>query len=261
MERVQDEGYAASITDRCLTYYEKLGKKSGIATCAGVLLEILHVRTARAHDLLASRFSKYDYLKKDVSEAVDELAALVVAHSTDSFAKTMSTLAHIYHVALRDEFYRARDLFLTANIQFEIVTASPALLVRYNRTVAQIHALLFLAPRPMPAEEIADVLVVARSNVSNSLRELQNYNLVRVVHLLGDRRRGSGPRVASFPRGSQAPPDHPVAPHLQDGAQYLVGRATDAPEEDRARPCPLPQASGRRRGSRGDRGRLERGGV
>lgn len=57
-----------------------------------------------------------------------------------------------------------------------------------NRTVAQIHALLFLSGRPMHAEEIADVLVVARSNVSNSLRELVNLNLVRVVHLLGDRR-------------------------------------------------------------------------
>ena len=57
-----------------------------------------------------------------------------------------------------------------------------------NRTVAQIHALLFLSSRPMNAEEIADVLVVARSNVSNSLRELQNFNLVKVVHILGDRR-------------------------------------------------------------------------
>jgi DNA-binding transcriptional regulator GbsR (MarR family) len=57
-----------------------------------------------------------------------------------------------------------------------------------NRTVAQIHALLFLAGRPMHAEEIADLLQVARSNVSNSLRELQNWNLVRMVHLVGDRR-------------------------------------------------------------------------
>lgn len=57
-----------------------------------------------------------------------------------------------------------------------------------NRTVAQIHALLFLSGRPMHAEEIAETLVVARSNVSNSLRELLNYNLVRVVHLLGERR-------------------------------------------------------------------------
>jgi DNA-binding transcriptional regulator GbsR (MarR family) len=57
-----------------------------------------------------------------------------------------------------------------------------------NRTVSQIHALLFLLGRPMHAEEIADALQVARSNVSNSLRELQNWNLVRVVHLVGDRR-------------------------------------------------------------------------
>jgi DNA-binding transcriptional regulator GbsR (MarR family) len=57
-----------------------------------------------------------------------------------------------------------------------------------NRTVAQIHALLFLSGRPMHAEEIAEILTVARSNVSTSLRELMNLNLVRVTHLLGDRR-------------------------------------------------------------------------
>jgi DNA-binding transcriptional regulator GbsR (MarR family) len=57
-----------------------------------------------------------------------------------------------------------------------------------NRTVAQIHALLFLLGRPLHAEEIAESLAVARSNVSNGLRELQNWNLVRVVHRMGDRR-------------------------------------------------------------------------
>src|SRR3979411_2931466 len=57
-----------------------------------------------------------------------------------------------------------------------------------NRTVAQIHALLFVSPRPLPADEIADTLAVARSNVSTSLRELQGWRIVRVVHVLGDRR-------------------------------------------------------------------------
>ncbi|HTD29904.1 MAG TPA: MarR family transcriptional regulator [Xanthomonadaceae bacterium] len=57
-----------------------------------------------------------------------------------------------------------------------------------NRTVAQIHALLYLSGRPLHAEEIAEILLVARSNVSNSLRELQSLNLVRVTHLVGDRR-------------------------------------------------------------------------
>lgn len=57
-----------------------------------------------------------------------------------------------------------------------------------NRSVAQIHALLYLSPRPVPAEEIAEALNIARSNVSTSIRELQSYELISVVHVLGDRR-------------------------------------------------------------------------
>lgn len=57
-----------------------------------------------------------------------------------------------------------------------------------NRTVAQIHALLYLSGRPLTADDIVETLGVARSNVSNSLKELQSWKLVRVSHVLGDRR-------------------------------------------------------------------------
>lgn len=57
-----------------------------------------------------------------------------------------------------------------------------------NRTVAQIHALLYLSPEPLNAEQIVEALGVARSNVSNSLRELQGWGIVRIVHVMGDRR-------------------------------------------------------------------------
>ena len=57
-----------------------------------------------------------------------------------------------------------------------------------NRTVAQIQALLYLSPEPMHADEIVELLSVARSNVSTSVRELQSYGLVRMTHVLGDRR-------------------------------------------------------------------------
>ncbi len=57
-----------------------------------------------------------------------------------------------------------------------------------NRTVAQIHALLYLSPGPLTAEDIATTLSVARSNVSMSLKELQSWGLVSVGHHLGDRR-------------------------------------------------------------------------
>lgn len=57
-----------------------------------------------------------------------------------------------------------------------------------NRTVSQIHALLYLSPTPLAAEEITETLSVARSNVSTSLKELQNWGLIRVTHVMGDRR-------------------------------------------------------------------------
>lgn len=57
-----------------------------------------------------------------------------------------------------------------------------------NRTVSQIHALLYLSPNALTAEEIAESLSVARSNVSTSIKELQGWNLIAVEGVLGDRR-------------------------------------------------------------------------
>ena len=57
-----------------------------------------------------------------------------------------------------------------------------------NRTMAQVHALLFISPKPLNAEDIVGALGVARSNVSTSLRELQGWDIVRMVHILGDKR-------------------------------------------------------------------------
>src|SRR5579864_7615337 len=57
-----------------------------------------------------------------------------------------------------------------------------------NRTVAQVHALLYLSAEPLTAEDITEAISVARSNVSTSLRELQNWQLVQATHQMGDRR-------------------------------------------------------------------------
>lgn len=57
-----------------------------------------------------------------------------------------------------------------------------------NRTVGQIYALIFITPRPLTAEEIADALGFSRSNVSMGLKELQSWRLVRMGHQVGDRR-------------------------------------------------------------------------
>ena len=57
-----------------------------------------------------------------------------------------------------------------------------------NRTVAQVHALLFISPQPLNADDLVATLGVARSNVSTSLKELQGWGIVKMVHILGDKR-------------------------------------------------------------------------
>jgi DNA-binding transcriptional regulator GbsR (MarR family) len=56
-----------------------------------------------------------------------------------------------------------------------------------NRTIAQIHGLLYLSPKPINAEEISETLSVARSTVSVGLRELESWGIIRTVHVLGNR--------------------------------------------------------------------------
>ena len=57
-----------------------------------------------------------------------------------------------------------------------------------NRTVAQVHALLFISPKPLNADDLVDALGVARSNVSTSLKELQGWGIIKLVHSMGDKR-------------------------------------------------------------------------
>jgi DNA-binding transcriptional regulator GbsR (MarR family) len=56
-----------------------------------------------------------------------------------------------------------------------------------NRTIAQIHGLLYLSPKPLNAEEISETLSLARSTVSVGLRELEGWGIIRVIQLLGER--------------------------------------------------------------------------
>ncbi|HRH18246.1 MAG TPA: GbsR/MarR family transcriptional regulator [Aquabacterium sp.] len=57
-----------------------------------------------------------------------------------------------------------------------------------NRTVGQIYALIYMSPRPLNADDIAEALEFSRSNVSMGLKELQSWRLVRLKHQAGDRR-------------------------------------------------------------------------
>ncbi len=57
-----------------------------------------------------------------------------------------------------------------------------------NRSVAQVHALLYLSDEPLDAEAICAALDIARSNVSTALKELQGYGIITRSHKPGERR-------------------------------------------------------------------------
>lgn len=80
------------------------------------------------------------------------------------------------------------DAFPPAIERFVVAWGEMGAVWGVNRSVSQIHALLYISDRALSAEEIAERLKLARSNVSTSLRELMSWSLIRRVSALGDRR-------------------------------------------------------------------------
>ncbi|MBN1427407.1 MAG: MarR family transcriptional regulator [Anaerolineae bacterium] len=101
-----------------------------------------------------------------------------------------------------------------------------------NRATAQMAALLYLSPTPLTAEDLSETLAIARSTVSTGLRELQNWGLVKIVHILGDRRdhfemiSDAGELFRVIVRQRKA---REVDPLL-----YMLRRSVDAAGEDNA---------------------------
>jgi DNA-binding transcriptional regulator GbsR (MarR family) len=57
-----------------------------------------------------------------------------------------------------------------------------------NRTMAQIHALLMLAPEALTTEEIMESLSISRGNANMTLRELMSWGLIEKQHKAGERK-------------------------------------------------------------------------
>ena len=57
-----------------------------------------------------------------------------------------------------------------------------------NRTMAQIHALLIIAPAPLSTDQIMDDLQISRGNAHGNLRELASWGLIRAVVRKGERK-------------------------------------------------------------------------
>jgi len=80
-----------------------------------------------------------------------------------------------------DRFEAARSLFIR---RWGEMAASWGI----SRTMAEIHALLYLAVEPLCSDDVMEKLAVSRGSVSMNLRELVNWGLIERVHRRGDRK-------------------------------------------------------------------------
>lgn len=57
-----------------------------------------------------------------------------------------------------------------------------------SRTMAELHALLYLASEPLCTDDVMEQLSISRGSASMNLRELVNWGLIRRTHHRGDRK-------------------------------------------------------------------------
>ncbi len=57
-----------------------------------------------------------------------------------------------------------------------------------NRTMAEIHALLYICGHSLCTDDVMERLYISRGNASMSLRALCDWGIIRRVHKLGERR-------------------------------------------------------------------------
>ncbi|MDZ4666615.1 MAG: transcriptional regulator [bacterium] len=57
-----------------------------------------------------------------------------------------------------------------------------------NRSMAQVHALLLIAPKPLTTEDVMEELSISRGNANMNLRDLINWTLVSKELIAGDRK-------------------------------------------------------------------------
>ncbi len=110
-----------------------------------------------------------------------------------------------------------------------------------NRSVAQIQALLYLSEKPLTAEDIATTLGLARSNVSNSLKELLTWKLIHRVPVLGDRRdhyeaeTDLWQMATKVAQGRKAREIDPMVAAINDAVASVDGQGAGISPEVRAR--------------------------
>uniref|UniRef100_A0A0K8TT22 Eukaryotic translation initiation factor 3 subunit C n=1 Tax=Tabanus bromius TaxID=304241 RepID=A0A0K8TT22_TABBR len=141
VERLKDEIEVTKIIDSVRVYIERIGFSHEI--CRAYLRKIDHLYYKFDPIVLKKRKGELPPETHSSVEEMDKLCRYIYANDTTDRIRTRAILSHIYHHALHDNWFQARDLTLMSHLQETIHNADPSTLILYNRMMANLGLCAF----------------------------------------------------------------------------------------------------------------------
>ena len=181
--RLKDEVVVTRIIESVLDYFERVGNNN--ERCRIYLRKIEHLYYKFDPDVLKRKRGELPATAKTSVDTMDRLCKFIYAKDDTDRIRTRAILAHIYHHALHDNWFQARDLVLMSHLQDNIDAADPSTRILYNRMMANLglcafrqenikdahHCLVDLMVTGKPKELLAQGLLPQRQHERSAEQE------------------------------------------------------------------------------------------
>merc|ERR1711970_880876 len=136
VERLKDEPKVVAILEKADNLVQKGGSASEI--CRVYLKRIEHIYFKFDPEVLDQKKGTLEAGKETSSDVLDKLCKYIYSKDSTDRLRTRAILCHIYHNAIHDNWYEARDLMLMSHLQETIQHSDPSTHILYNRTLVQL---------------------------------------------------------------------------------------------------------------------------
>ncbi|XP_014287661.1 eukaryotic translation initiation factor 3 subunit C [Halyomorpha halys] len=141
VQRLTDEKRVCAIVDKVQSFLEKQGNPSDL--CRIYLRKVEHLYYKFDPLVIKQRKGELDATLTTSIQIMDKLCKYIYDKDVTDRLRTRAILAHVYHHALHDNWFQARDLILMSHLQESIQHSDPSTQILYNRTMAHLGLCAF----------------------------------------------------------------------------------------------------------------------